>query len=322
MPELSFENNTYALDKQESVLECLHRNGVPIPSSCLSGVCQSCMMRNVQGELPEAAQKGLKDTWRSQGFFLACQCRTDESLSVARTDNSDLRIKATLSSIEALSSNVIEVRIKPEQPIDYRPGQFMNLVLGEEVIRSYSVASVPELHDQLEFHVALMPDGKMSGWLHKEASPGDSISLQGPLGSCFYTPNNPQQPLLLVGTGTGLAPLYGIVRDALQAGHEAPIHLLHGSIEVGGLYLIEALQQLARDHAHFTYTPCTLKPGVDSEIECGDISELALKRHPDLKGWRVFLCGHPDTVKILQRKVFLAGANMSDILADAFLPSQ
>ena len=268
MPELSFENNTYSLDEKESVLECLQRNGVPIPSSCLSGICQSCMMRSVQGEPPEAAQKGLKDTWRSQGFFLACQCRTGESLSVARTDNSDLRVNAILTSIKALSSNVIEVRMKPEQSIDYRAGQFMNFVHGD-VIRSYSLASVPSLHEDLEFHVALMPDGKMSGWLHKEATLGDSLSLQGPLGSCFYTPNNPQQPLLLVGTGTGLAPLYGIVRDALQAGHDAPIHLFHGSVEESGLYLVEALQQLACEHAHFTYTPCTLKPGVNSEIECG-----------------------------------------------------
>ena len=322
MPELSFENNTYPLDKQESVLECLHRNGIAIPSSCLSGVCQSCMMRSVQGDPPEVAQKGLKDTWRSQGFFLACQCRTDESLSVARTDNADRRVKATLTSIKALSQNGIEVRMQPEQPIDYRPGQFMNFVLDDGVIRSYSVASVPALHEQLEFHVALMPNGKMSGWLENEASPGDSISLQGPMGSCFYTPNNSQQPLLLVGTGTGLAPLYGIVRDALQAGHDAPIHLFHGSVEESGLYHVEVLQQLAEEHAHFSYTPCTLKPGKNSEIECGDISELALKQYPDLKGWRVFLCGHPDTVKILQRKVFMAGANMNDILADAFLPSQ
>ena len=62
----------------------------------------------------------------------------------------------------------------------------------------------------------------MSGWLGTEARPGEAVRLQGPVGECFYVPGQPEQPLLLAGTGTGLAPLYGIVRDALAAGPHRP----------------------------------------------------------------------------------------------------
>jgi ferredoxin-NADP reductase len=41
-----------------------------------------------------------------------------------------------------------------------------------------------------------------------------------------------------------------------------------------------------------------------------------------LAGHQVYLCGHPDFVKAMQRKCFLAGASLPDIHADAFLPSQ
>jgi CDP-4-dehydro-6-deoxyglucose reductase len=320
MPELTFEENTYTCREGESVLECLQRHDISVPFGCRAGVCQSCMMRAESGALPKAAQGGLNDRLRIQGYFLACQCRSDHALSVARVDAAATQVKAVLTRIEPLSANVLGVWMKPEESIAYQPGQFMNFV-RDDLIRSYSLASVPTLQDELEFHVALMPGGRMSGWLHGDAAPGDSLNLQGPQGSCFYVSGSPEQPLLLVGTGTGLAPLYGIVRNALASGHSGPIHLLHGALEVEGLYLVDALKQLDCDHANFSYTACALRPSEHTDIAFGDIGELAIASHPDLKGWRVFLCGDPDTVKILQRKTFLAGASMSDILADAFLPS-
>ncbi|NQV70350.1 MAG: 2Fe-2S iron-sulfur cluster binding domain-containing protein [Pseudohongiella sp.] len=322
MPEVTFEGNTYVCSEEETVLECLHRHDVSIASSCLNGICQSCIMQSGDGHLPEKAQSGLKDSWRSLGYFLACQCRPTDSLQVARVDSAETKFRATLTRIEPLSSTVIGVWMRPELRFDYRPGQFVNFVREGNLIRSYSIASVPALQDELEFHVALMPEGKMSGWLHDNARAGDSLDLQGPLGSCFYVPGKSEQALLLVGTGTGLAPLYGIVRDALEAGHTGPIHLLHGALEVRGLYLVDVLRQLALEHDNFTYTPCALRTAEEQAIEYGDISELTFNHHPQLKGWRAYLCGHPDTIKPLQKKCFLAGVSMSDILVDVFLPAQ
>ena len=322
MPDLTFEGQTFTCNDNETVLECLERHGVEMASSCRSGVCQSCLMRSAEGALPESSQKGLKDTLRVQGYFLACQCSPKEALSVSRADSADRQVKATITRIETLSANVVGVWMTTDHPIQYRPGQFVNFVREGGLLRSYSVASVPALQDELEFHVALMPEGKMSGWLHSEAQAGDTLDLQGPLGSCFYVAGKPDQPLLLVGTGTGLAPLYGIARHALEEGHTAPIHLMHASLAVEGLYLVEELKRLDAAHPNFTYTPCALNGSGRTDVTYGNIMDIALEHHPELKGWRIYLCGHPDTVKTLQRKTFMAGASMSDILADAFLPSQ
>lgn len=104
-------------------------------------------------------------------------------------------------------------------------------------------------------------------------------------------PGRPEQPLLLAGTGTGLAPLYGVARDALEAGHTGPVRLFHGALEVRGLYLVEALRALIR-------------------AEC-----------PHPVGWRAYLCGNPERVLSLKKKLFLAGLSLKDLHADAFLPS-
>jgi ferredoxin-NADP reductase len=158
----------------------------------------------------------------------------------------------------------------------------------------------------------------MSTWLHDEAKPGDELELAGPLGDCFYVPGQPEQPMLLIGTGTGLAPLYAIVRDALRHGHTGPIRLYHGAVEPAGLYLVQELNRLAAQYPNFSYNRCVLRNGQGEERE-GAIDQIVLSDQKNLAGWRIFLCGDPNLVNMLKKKLFLAGAKMKDINADAFI---
>ena len=161
----------------------------------------------------------------------------------------------------------------------------------------------------------------MSGWLFDEARPGDVLELQGPAGECFYVPGRPEQPLLLAGTGTGLAPLYGLVRDALARGHTGPIWLFHGAVEASGLYLVEELRELQSRYSCFQYRPCVLRGQERVGVTVGALDALIQEACPRPRGWRAYLCGDPDLVLSLRKKLFLAGLSLKDIHADAFLPS-
>ncbi|MEM9493514.1 MAG: 2Fe-2S iron-sulfur cluster binding domain-containing protein, partial [Myxococcota bacterium] len=72
MAEIQFGATRCTLNSNETVLDALQRNGITIPSSCRAGICQSCLVQARSGEVPAAAQVGLKDTWKSRGYFLAC----------------------------------------------------------------------------------------------------------------------------------------------------------------------------------------------------------------------------------------------------------
>jgi len=320
MGEIRFEGRCFTLAPGETVLEGLERQGEGVPSSCRAGVCQSCVLRAVGGEVPAAAQHGLRETLRAQGYFLSCKCRPEGPLEVER-GNAVGRFRATVASVEALNARVARLRVECEPAPAYFAGQFMNLVHPSGQMRSYSVASVGALESWLEFHVGLIPGGVMSTWVHEEIALGDTLEIVGPQGNCFYVAQNPEQPLFLLGTGTGLAPLYGIARDALAQGHQGPIHLFHGSLRREGLYLVEALRAMAAEWPQFQYHPCVLEGDGADGIEVAAIDTLAFERIPDLKGWRVFLCGPPDLVKKMQRATFLKGASMQEIFADAFLPA-
>ncbi|WP_197495891.1 2Fe-2S iron-sulfur cluster-binding protein [Acidihalobacter yilgarnensis] len=256
MTDIRYAGQEHVALPSESVLETLERVGVQIPNACRSGVCQSCLMRARAGDVPPAAQAGLKDTLRSQGYFLACCCRPEGDLEVALPDDDALgETEVSLTGIELLSPSVMRVLLKPEAAFEYRRGQFINLIRDDGLRRSYSLAGCADLGDALELHVRHIPGGAMSDWLMTGHGSTDSLRIQGPHGNCFYVPGKPDQAMLLIGTGTGLAPLYGIVCDALAAGHTGPIHLYHGARTLEGLYLVERMRELSARHANLYYTP-------------------------------------------------------------------
>jgi ferredoxin-NADP reductase len=126
---------------------------------------------------------------------------------------------------------------------------------------------------------------------------------------------------LLIGTGSGLAPLYGIARDALHQGHRGLIRLYHGSRAAAGLYLGDDLNHLAAAHPNFHYEPCISGASSVSGRDPVAALDRAMRDQPDLSGWRVYLCGNPQMVEAARLATFLAGAASSDILADPFLPT-
>ncbi len=323
MPKVEYEGDVVSLACGQSLLEALLEAGHDIPNSCRAGACQSCLMQATEGEVPAEAQAGLKDTHQAQGYFLACRCQPRGDLKVRLPAPGSVRVSARVTDKALLAPDVLRLRLRAEGELDYRAGQYVSVWRDASLGRSYSLASVPGLDEALELHVRRVPGGAMSNWMHDELEPGVELALQGPAGDCFYLEGTEDRPLLLVGTSTGLAPLIGIARDALNKGHRGPIHLFHGALALEGLYLRDELRALDEAHAHFHYHPSVMnaEAALPEGVECGAIDAKALAVAESLSGWKVYLCGAPDLVQRMRKQAFLAGAGMGDIYADAFLSS-
>lgn len=322
MPRLELDGQVVDAQPGETVLTALLRAGASIRSSCRAGACQSCLLRATSGAPDPQGQQGLKDTLRERGYFLSCITPATSDLVLTQADADSLQVQATIQDATMISDSVLRLRLHAPADLPYRAGQFINILRDDGLTRSYSLASVPGLDSFLELHVRLYPNGRMSGWL-RTLGPGHTLTLRGPTGECFYVAGRPAQPLLLLATGTGLAPLWGIVRDALQQGHHGPVVLLHGSRSLQGLYYQDELRQLAQVQPALRYMPCVLQdsPDLPADTFLGSLSQALQSHYPKLSGWRVFLCGAPDVVQSLRRQVFLAGVSRRDIAADAFVPA-
>ncbi|WP_455198879.1 2Fe-2S iron-sulfur cluster-binding protein, partial [Kaarinaea lacus] len=262
MPTIAFEGKEYESEPDESVLDCLTRHGVSVKYSCRSGVCQTCVMVAQDGTPTEKSQSGLKETLKTKNYFLACACVPKSDIGVGRPDSNLIEIETRVDARDLLNPEVLRLRLACPEKYDYYPGQYLTLFNSEGIGRSYSIASLPEDDDFLELHIRLVPGGQVSSWAHNNLKEGDTVKITEANGDCFYLPSNLEQPLLLIGTGTGLAPLYGIARDAIHQGHKGPIHLYHGSRTLNGqttpfgLYLVDELRVLEKTNESFFYHPC------------------------------------------------------------------
>jgi ferredoxin-NADP reductase/ferredoxin len=326
MPDIKLNDEIYALAENESVLDCLLRNEVPVSYSCKSGLCQSCLVKAVGTTPPAKACTGLKPTLQAGGYAMACQWTPETNVEVRLPGTEELAIAMVIKAMDMLNIGVMRLLLVPEDASEMFsscPGQYLSLISPEGITRSYSIAN-DYLHDgYIELHVGRTNRGVFTNWLFNEAKVGQTLHARGPAGTCFYLDaDRGDFPMLLVGTGTGLAPLYGIVRDAFHKQHSGPVTLLHGGTAADRLYYVNELKELTRKHPNFHYQGVVLSGPVadDAHIE-GDIiaAALAALDPATLPNLRVFLCGAPEFVHGLRKKIFLKGVRSANIFCDAFV---
>lgn len=318
MAVIEFEGEKYTANADETVLECLIRHENSPPSACRSGLCHTCMMKAASGKPPESSQNGLKETLRHQNYFLPCVCVPTEDLTVILPGDSVApHFESVVLEKTRLTPLMLLLRLSVPENFTYIAGQFLNVFRDADFARSYSIASVLTDDDYIELHIEKIESGKMTSWLFDELSVGDSLQLSEPLGECYYLPGKPDKSLLLIATGSGLAPIYGILKDALRQGHQGQIHVFHGSANSDKIYLVDELSALAEKHENLSYTPC-LSRGSKDGFTGGRANDVALAHHKDLKDWRLYLCGHPGMVSDTKRKAYLGGASLNDIFSDPF----
>lgn len=328
MPKLTFNNSTYSLNDYESVLDCLLRNQQHIPYACKAGMCQACLIKAVDCDATAESKKWIKQTLQEKGYTLACQWVPDTDVAAALPSVEEFSVETCIHSMEKLNARTICLRLDvldKDAMFHYYPGQYVTLINKHGTARSYSVANNYEQDQFLEFHISETREGLFTGWLFNAAVIGDTLHMRGPSGDCFYTNTSDEEfPIILAGTGTGLAPLYGIVRDALTRGHKGAISLYHGGRTPDHLYYVAELKALQEKYPQFHYYPCTREAGgkiKDVEVHTGSVEEVVTANldTESLAKTRIFLCGAPDFVHGLRKQIFLKGASSGNIYCDPFL---
>ena len=315
---LHYKDDTVKIESSQSVLEALEKAGHKIPNSCRAGLCHSCMMQ-AEDAPPLRSQQGLSDSQQLQNFFLSCSCYPQSDMQVNLIGDVS-QVQGIVAEKSMLNDSVLKLRIK----VDFKwfAGQYVSVWFDETQGRSYSIANRYDNDRTIELHIKRHELGLVSAWLHDTLEVGEAVTVSKPLGSCFYSDSHADKPILMAATGTGLAPLYGIVQEALHRQHSAPIYLYAGAGEPNDLYYVESLTELSNQVENFHYIPVVRRHREQLRhpalIE-SDLVDLIKEEYPDLKGWKIFLCGNPEMIKQVQKHCFFQGAAITDILMDAFI---
>lgn len=318
MTTITYQDGQYQCRDDETMLDAFLRQGVDFPFSCRSGACHVCMHRSEDEGIPAESQAGLSVELKQKGYFLPCKCKPERDVAVLPPDGRDLFIDAVVAEKESLAGDICRILLEPCKNLDYQAGQFVNLRDAQGNLRSYSLASVPGEDYFLELHVRRVPGGRVSSWLCDTLQAGEKLTIQGPEGECYYHAGAADQPLLLIATGTGLAPIMGILRQALSAGHTGPIYLYHGGRTTADCYRHAQLVELAGQNENLHYTAVVMEENTPEGFVCGHVGDVALAENPELDGWAAYLAGAPEMVSAVESRLLKAGVRKESLFSDPF----
>lgn len=308
MPEIHVGDRHWPVAEASNLLDALNQAGVAVPYSCRAGSCHACLVRCVEGEPADDKPDALDCGKRQQGWRLACQCRVVEDLKVEVFDPVRDGLPARVSGCDWLSPTVLRLRLQPDRPLRYRAGQHQVLWTSGGIARPYSLASLPGEDAFLEFHLDCRLPGAFCD-AARQLHVGDAIRL-GELrgGALQYDPDWQDRPLLLLAAGTGLGPLWGVLREALRQEHQGAIYLLHQARECSEHYLTDELRRVAKAH-----------PQLQVRLLTSDELQSALGEVRLICRQAVALvCGSPVSVETFAKALYLAGVPRNRVLADAF----
>jgi CDP-4-dehydro-6-deoxyglucose reductase, E3 len=311
-----------------------------LPHGCKGGNCGACKARLVRGEVhyPHGAPLGLCDAEIAEGMILLCQARARTDLTIetfemrAADTAAQKRLPCRIERAVPLSHDVMGLflRLPIAEEFSFEPGQYIDILLPGGRRRSFSIASPPHDARPLELHVRRVPGGEFTDRLFHDDMQSSLLTIEGPLGKFVYRPHlGAAPPMLLIGGGTGIAPLLSILRHVIENGIERDMRLFWGVRGEADLYAQAMLNALSRagsgdraasrgPAASFSYAPVLSEPNASWRGLKGWVHEAAFVGLEDLESCEVYAAGPPAMIAALQREYAARGASSSRLYFDSF----
>jgi NAD(P)H-flavin reductase/hemoglobin-like flavoprotein len=168
-------------------------------------------------------------------------------LAGAEADTSPAFVHAEVTHHERRSKDIGVMRVRPQQPLEFRAGQYISLECPKyqpRVWRTYSMANAPRPDGTMDFHVRALGAGWFSGALVRRTRPGDLLRLAAPMGT-MSVDRRSQRDIVCVAGGTGLAPIKAIIEELTTFNRTRWVHVFLGARDREDLYDLAELQRLA-----------------------------------------------------------------------------
>jgi CDP-4-dehydro-6-deoxyglucose reductase len=310
----------------EPVLGAALRQHLNLPHSCKGGSCGTCRVRLLSGRIayPYGRPPGISADEETDGFALICQARALDDLVIETREIryvTDVEIKclpARIEKMRRLAPDVIGLwlRLPAIEPFTWQCGQYVDIMLSGEHRRSFSLANPPHDRTFLELHVRRAPGGAFSEQVFTTLGEGSLLRIEGPLGQFIYQPG--ERPLLLIGGGTGYAPLKAIIRQVLEREARRDVTLFWGARTAADLYEDAWLRELSAKHTRFRYISVLSEQPVTSAHESGLVHEAVIRRVAGLAGFDIYAAGPPAMIDAVRAALPLQGADPERIRIDSF----
>ena len=329
---------TFEVEEGETVLDAAFRQGIALPHGCKEGQCSACKCVLLDGEvdLLRYSTFALNDSERETGHILMCRAQafTDVEIELLNFDEEVLSksiavrdFTGRIVGFDRLTHDIRSVEIELDSPLKFWAGQYVDITVtteeGETITRSFSMANPPSETQKLSFIIKKYPEGKFSNQLDNGGiRAGAKVSVVGPYGMCFRRENR-EGPVVLVGAGSGMSPVWSILHDHIESGEDRPVLFFYGARTEDDLFHLEKLAEITAAHPSVEFIPVlshapegsgwTGETGFVHQAVDRKLKALGLEGQGD-----VYACGPPPMIDALTPTLFMLDFESERIFYDKF----
>lgn len=328
----------FEVNEDETVLNAAFRQGISLPHGCKEGQCSACKCVLVDGgvDLLRYSTFALNESERDSGHILMCRALPYEDLTIDLLNYDEevlsksipvKQYQGRITDFQSLTHDIRGVQIELDAPLKFWAGQYVDITVtteeGETITRSFSMANPPSETKNLSFIIKKYPDGKFSNQLDNGGiRAGASVAVNGPFGMCFRRENR-EGPVILVGAGSGMSPVWSILHDHIASGEARDVYFFYGARTQNDLFHLDRIAAITQANANVTFIPVLSHAAEDSawDGERGFVHEAVSRRLKELglagQG-DVYACGPPPMIDALTPTLFMLDFDSERIFFDKF----
>ncbi|WP_137939395.1 CDP-6-deoxy-delta-3,4-glucoseen reductase [Chitinivorax sp. B] len=323
----------FIVNEGETILEAALRESIMLPYGCRNGACGACKGKVLEGTVTHSAyaEATLSNDERVKGIALFCCAKPQGDVVIESKEigaAKDIQIKTLpcrVEKIEKISHNVavLSLKLPANERLQFMAGQYIDIIMKDGKRRSFSMANAPHDDAFIQLHIRHMPGGTFSEYVWNTMKPKEIMRFQGPLGS-FFLREDSDKPIIFVASGTGFAPVKGIVEHAIRHNIQRPMTLYWGAYNKSDIYMYDLPEQWARDYPHFKFVPVLSDPvpADNWHGRIGFVHAAVLDDVTDFSNYQVYACGAPVMVEAAHRGFTEKGLPEDEFYSDAFFLSK
>lgn len=314
------------------LLSTLSEKGIFVPSACGGrGTCAYCKVNVLAGggpvlptETPYLSSEELRASVR-----LSFQVKVKDDLKIQIPEELFLvkEFRVRVEAIRDLTPQIKGLHLKIlslEEGIVFKAGQYVQLEVPKykrtsaPEYRAYSISSGPHDHYQMELVITKVEKGAVTTYVHDYLKRGEELRATGPFGE-FYLRDS-ERDILLIATGSGLAPIRSILHQIESEGISRKTVLFFGAKTKHDLFYYEDLKAWEKSLPNFTFIPTLSRSDEEDHWlgEKGRVTHLIEKHIPENASLDAYLCGAPEMVDSCAAILVKKGIQRDRIFYDKF----
>lgn len=327
MAKVTIQSSGQVFDVRPSqtVLEAAVEAGINIPYGCRNGTCGSCKGQVLHGKVmhDDYMDTAMSNAELAAGSALFCCARPLEDLVIqCRVSEAEVRpriLPARVQKLEKLADDVMVMflQLPANQHLAFKAGQYLEFLLQDGKRRAFSIANAPHDSAAIELHLRHVEGGQFTTHVFNELQEKAIMRIEAPLGS-FYLREESNKPIIFAATGTGFAPIKGIIEHMFHHGIDREIKLYRGARTLEDLYMHDLCERWAEHMPNLTYIPVLSRAGDRWAGKTGYVQHAVVEDIQNLAEHQAYICGVPAMINDTQKALIDNGLPEDELFSDAF----